>query len=129
MPRSVRVAHSLRSFAFPECLCIGESAAMAAKRELPATAAHPRRRTADPIVLHDRFARVQNVSKLLGRLFRPEEAPFQGKGSAVAVLGYGYWQRRFGGVPDVVGKTIRIETATATIVGVSCSGASATCPA
>jgi hypothetical protein len=37
MPRSVRVAHSLRSFAFPECLCIGESAAMAAKRELPAT--------------------------------------------------------------------------------------------
>jgi predicted permease len=34
------------------------------------------------------------------------------------MLGYGYWQRMFGGAPDVVGKTIRIETAIATIVGV-----------
>ena len=34
------------------------------------------------------------------------------------MLGYGYWQQMFGGARDVVGKTIRIETATATIVGV-----------
>lgn len=69
------------------------------------------------LVAGDCFATLQ-VQPLLGRLIRPEEAPFQGRGSAVAVLGYGYWQRMFGGASDVVGKTIRIETATATIVGV-----------
>jgi len=69
------------------------------------------------LVAGDCFATFQ-VQPLLGRLFRPEEAPFQGKGGAVAVLGYGYWQRMFGGAPDIVGKTIRIDTATATIVGV-----------
>ncbi|MFL6280334.1 MAG: ABC transporter permease, partial [Vicinamibacterales bacterium] len=69
------------------------------------------------LVAGDCFATFQ-VQPLLGRFIGPEEAPFQGKGSAVAMLGYGYWQRMFGGAPDVVGKTIRIETATATIVGV-----------
>jgi predicted permease len=68
-------------------------------------------------VAGDCFATFQ-VQPLLGRFVGPEEAPFQGKGSAVAMLGYGYWQRMFGGAPDVVGKTIRIDTATATIVGV-----------
>jgi predicted permease len=69
------------------------------------------------LVAGDCFATFQ-VQPLLGRFIGPEEAPFQGKGSAVAMLGYGYWQRMFGGAPDMVGKTIRIETATATIVGV-----------
>ena len=69
------------------------------------------------VVAGDCFAALR-IQPLLGRVIRPEEAPFQGKASAVAVLGYGYWQRMFGGAPDVVGKTIRIETTTATIVGV-----------
>jgi predicted permease len=69
------------------------------------------------LVAGDCFATFQ-VQPLLGRFIGPDEAPFQGKGSAVAMLSYGYWQRMFGGAPDVVGKTIRIETATATIVGV-----------
>jgi predicted permease len=69
------------------------------------------------LVAGDCFATLR-IQPLLGRVIRPEEAPFQGKASAVAVLGYAYWQRMFGGAPDVVGKTIRIETATATIVGV-----------
>jgi putative ABC transport system permease protein len=69
------------------------------------------------LVAGDCFATLQ-VQPLLGRVIGPDEAPFQGKGSAVAMLSYGYWQRMFGGAPDVVGKTIRIETATATIVGV-----------
>jgi predicted permease len=69
------------------------------------------------LVAGDCFVTFQ-VQPLFGRFIGPEEAPFQGKGSAVAVLGYGYWQRMFGGSPDVVGKTIRIDTTTATIVGV-----------
>ena len=69
------------------------------------------------VVAGDCFGTLQ-IQPLLGRLIQPEEAPLQGKGSAVAVLGYGYWQRMFNGTSDVVGKTIRIDTATATIVGV-----------
>jgi predicted permease len=69
------------------------------------------------LVAGDCFATFQ-VQPLLGRFIGPEEAPLQGKGGAVAMLSYGYWQRMFGGAPDVVGQTIRIETATATIVGV-----------
>jgi predicted permease len=69
------------------------------------------------LVAGDCFATFQ-VHPLLGRFIGPDEAPFQGKGSAVAVLGYEYWQQMFGGAPDVIGTTIRIDTATATIVGV-----------
>ena len=37
----------------------------------------------------------------------------------VAVIGHGYWQRRFGGAPDVIGRTIRSGTRLFTIVGVT----------
>ena len=39
--------------------------------------------------------------------------------SAVAVLQYGYWQREFGGDPSVIGRTIRLNHLTVTIVGVA----------
>ena len=38
------------------------------------------------------------------------------------VISYGYWQRRFGGRPDVLGKTLTIRKATLTIVGVAARG-------
>lgn len=37
---------------------------------------------------------------------------------AVAVLGYGYWQQRFGGDPAMVGRTIRVNNKPVTVVGV-----------
>jgi predicted permease len=58
---------------------------------------------------------------VLGRSFtasddaRPDGAP-------VAVLGYGFWQRRFGGQQDVVGKQIRIGARRYQIVGVAPRG-------
>src|SRR6185295_13962377 len=39
-----------------------------------------------------------------------------------AVISYGYWQRRFGGRPDVLGKTFIVRKATLTIVGVAARG-------
>ena len=41
---------------------------------------------------------------VLGRTFRPGEDALGG--GAVAVIGYGMWQRRFGGDPGVIGKTL-----------------------
>jgi len=60
------------------------------------------------------------VSPLLGRLLTPQDVdPHAGQTSQVAVIGYEFWQRRFGGAPDVVGKDIRIGGKPFTIIGVT----------
>jgi predicted permease len=51
-----------------------------------------------------------------GRNFTAEED--RPHGPAAAILGYGYWQRRFAGDPRVVGRRMRIEGVPHTIVGV-----------
>jgi predicted permease len=60
------------------------------------------------------------ATPLLGRLLTPEDAdPHSTSTLQVAVLGYEFWRRRFGGAPDVIGKQIRIEGAPFTIIGVT----------
>jgi putative ABC transport system permease protein len=60
------------------------------------------------------------VAPALGRGFRPDEdVPNQ---NAVIVLSHGMWQRRFGGDPNVLGRTITLSGAPATIVGVMPAG-------
>ena len=58
------------------------------------------------------------VTPLLGRLFVPADSD-PATAARVAVLGYDFWQRRFAGSADVVGKSIRIEGHPFTIVGVT----------
>jgi len=59
--------------------------------------------------------RVLAVPPLRGRTFTEEE---DRPGARVAVLGYGLWQRRFGGAPSVVGSTLLLDREPYTIVGV-----------
>lgn len=60
------------------------------------------------------------ATPLLGRLLTPEdEDPRGGSTLQVAVLGYEFWQSRFGGAPDVVGRQIRIEGTPFTVIGVT----------
>jgi putative ABC transport system permease protein len=51
-----------------------------------------------------------------GRTFRADEETAGRNG--VAVLSYGLWQRRFGGDPKIVGKTLALNGQNATIIGV-----------
>lgn len=37
----------------------------------------------------------------------------------IAILGYGFWQRHYGGDPNIIGRAIRIEGAPFTVVGVA----------
>jgi predicted permease len=53
-----------------------------------------------------------------GRFFLPEEDGVPGA-HAVAVLNYGTWQQRFGGAADVVGRTLRINRVSLTVIGVA----------
>ncbi len=57
------------------------------------------------------------VKPSLGRLIVAGEENQPGK-QPVLVLGYSYWQKRFGGNPNVIGKQVRLNGQAATIVGV-----------
>lgn len=64
----------------------------------------------------DGFFTVMHAQPLLGRVFTAEEQ-VEGK-DLVVVLGYGLWQRRFGGDPNIVGQTIKLSARTYTVIGV-----------
>ncbi|HEX5074557.1 MAG TPA: ABC transporter permease [Gemmatimonadaceae bacterium] len=57
----------------------------------------------------------------LGRYFTASEDSIP-TGSPVAVLSYAFWQARYGGSPDVLGKSVQIGPALCTIVGVAPPG-------
>jgi len=56
------------------------------------------------------------VNPILGRQFTADEG--RPNGPALVMLSYGFWQRRFGGDPTVVGKTVRANRQSIAIVGV-----------
>ncbi|MGH9835293.1 MAG: ABC transporter permease, partial [Blastocatellia bacterium] len=56
-----------------------------------------------------------------GRTFLPEEDRTPDT-HRVAVVGYGLWQRRFGGAPALVGQTIQLNGADYTVVGITPEG-------
>jgi putative ABC transport system permease protein len=62
------------------------------------------------------FFTVLGMPPLLGRTLMPDE---QGTGAPrVVVLGYDLWQSRFGADPQVIGRTIELDTEPFTVVGV-----------
>jgi predicted permease len=52
-----------------------------------------------------------------GRFFRADEA-----GAPVVVLSHGFWRRRFGGDPRIIGTTVALGTQAFTVVGVTPKG-------
>jgi predicted permease len=62
------------------------------------------------------FLPLLGIRPIQGRNFTPEESE-PGK-SDVIILGYGYWQNHYGGRPEAVGETMRVNGRTCTIVGV-----------
>jgi predicted permease len=78
----------------------------------------PRRYTGAYVT--DTFLRILGISPVMGRDFRPEDN--QPGAEKVALIGYGVWQRDFGGTPDIVGKALKINGTPATIVGVMPQG-------
>ncbi len=73
------------------------------------------------------FFSVLGTQPILGRGFAPEDDAdgtlwgLPGR-NAVAVIGYGLWQQLFGGDPNVLGATIRIDGKPLAVVGVAPPG-------
>jgi len=57
------------------------------------------------------------VKMQLGRTFLPEEDR-RDRWNKVLILSHGLWMRRFGGDPNVIGRTVRLNESTFTVVGV-----------
>jgi predicted permease len=58
------------------------------------------------------------VKPLLGRLILPSEGEMMSDDRPL-VLGYSYWEKRFGGDPSILGKQVHVDGRPATIVGVA----------
>jgi hypothetical protein len=61
------------------------------------------------------------VQPVLGRWFSPDEYA-SGAGANLVILSYGLWQRRFGGDPSVLGRTLSLNSEPAEVVGVMPKG-------
>ncbi len=79
----------------------------------------PPQRISGGVVSYD-FLPILGAQPLLGRLFSPQEDT-PGAGQFV-MLSYPFWRNRFGADPHIVGKTIQIDGAPYTVVGVMPAG-------
>jgi predicted permease len=63
------------------------------------------------------------VPALLGRtLSEADDRPGGGSDGPAIMIGYGFWQRRFGGAPDILGRSLALDDVPFTIVGVTPPG-------
>ena len=63
------------------------------------------------------FLTTLGIKPALGRGFMPDEDQFSSP-KPVVILSYGLWHTRFGGDPEILGKAIRLNNASYTVVGV-----------
>jgi putative ABC transport system permease protein len=77
------------------------------------------------VIASGAFFDVLGVPAILGRTFTKADDVRRMAGSAnpqsepVMVIGYAFWQRRFGGAADVIGKSLVIDRVPFTIIGVT----------
>jgi predicted permease len=70
------------------------------------------------LVVSANFLQTYGVVPALGRPFLPGEEDRDPGAHPVAILGNGFWHARYGGDPDIIGRTIRINGLPFEVVGV-----------
>ena len=68
----------------------------------------------------ENYFSVLDMQPVIGRFFTPDAAP--SGANAFAVLSFAAWQDRFGGDSGVVGRTVRVNGAPFTVIGVAPQG-------
>src|SRR5205814_5269243 len=82
-------------------------------------AAEPRRIFVEVVTAN--YFDTLGVHPSMGRFFLPAEDTTPGA-APVAVLGYAAWQARFGGAPDILGRTVKLNSTPFTIIGIGPKG-------
>ena len=101
-----------RSF---EMLAAGTGAQIVgATGALTGAGGEPERVEVSPVTAN--FLPLLGVEPLYGRHFTAEEEAVGGP--RVVILSYGLWQRRYGGDPSIVGRSIRLDGLDQTVVGI-----------
>ncbi len=76
---------------------------------------------AEPIVVYEvsgNFFTALGIKPILGRFILPSEGSVTAL-NPVIVLGYSFWQTRFGGDPGIVGKTVLYNGRPVTVIGIT----------
>jgi putative ABC transport system permease protein len=97
----------------------GYSLPLALSLSVPESTGEPQRVFAQLVT--GNYFDVLGVRPAAGRFFVPEEDRTRAT-HPVAVIGYGLWQRRFGGRAETIGATIALNRRDVTIVGVAPEG-------
>jgi putative ABC transport system permease protein len=98
-----------------EMLAAGTGAqVIGATGALTGTGGEPERVEVTPVTAN--FLPLLGVDPLYGRHFTPEDEAIGGP--RVVILSYGLWQRRYGGDPSIVGRSIRLDGIDQTVVGI-----------
>ena len=71
-------------------------------------------------LIGDGVLQTLDVPAVAGRWF--SQADYDPRGAKTVMLSYGYWQRRFGGDPQVIGRSIQVGAQTREIAGVMPQG-------
>jgi predicted permease len=73
------------------------------------------------VVVSGSYFQVLNLQPALGRLIGPQDEPRIDE-SAVVVLSHRLWRSRFGGDPNVIGRTLTVNAQPLTVIGVAPEG-------
>lgn len=93
-------------------------AGLAAKADFPVSVAfHGQTERADAELVSGNYFQALEVQPAAGRLLLPGDTTVIGS-NPVVVLGYGYWQKRFGGTRDILNQSVLINDRLMTIVGI-----------
>jgi len=113
-----REIHDMRSDARPASLA--EVAAFGIERFAIRTSLATELRHSEPIwgaATSANYFDVLGATPIVGRTFLPDEDRV-GANSAIAVISYNLWQRKFAGAPDISGRRFWINSREVTVIGV-----------
>jgi putative ABC transport system permease protein len=85
----------------------------------------PRGRTdyVDGLMASGRYFDLLGVKPMIGRTFtEDDDRDGGGKDGAVAVIGYAFWQQRYNGAADAIGRTLIVDRVPFTIIGITPPG-------
>jgi predicted permease len=77
------------------------------------------RQPAEGLFVSADFFQELGVPMLAGRPFNPAEDVLGAPAGRVAVISYGFWQRRFGGATDAIGQTLFVNRVPVTVIGIA----------